>query len=119
MKELDAGHKYELAELDGDTPQILRYVKREGTKYPGNKGAYSGTTMQEVLRTVVHRLKYVQNQIPDKKNIFAQQAIEKAIFYLEWRAADRHNRTCPSLEEAIYGPLCIKCNHAGCRGECH
>lgn len=119
MKEIDPGHVYKLAELDGGEGQTLIYVKRKGTKYPSNQNAHSGTTMQEVLRTVVHRLKYVQNQIPDEKNIFAQQAIEKAIFYLEWRAAVRHNRPCPSSEEAVYGPFCSKCNHAGCNGGCH
>jgi hypothetical protein len=48
MKVIDPGHYYELNVLDGDLPlpAYLRFVKREGPGYPGNKDHYPGTTCQ-------------------------------------------------------------------------
>lgn len=40
------------------------FVKREGEHFPGNVGHYPGTTMQEVLRVLIDRAKYVNSQIP-------------------------------------------------------
>lgn len=68
MKVLDQGHKYQLDTLDGKEPEILTFVKREGDKYPGNVGSYSGTTTQEVLRVLIDRTKYVDKQIPAREN---------------------------------------------------
>ncbi len=71
MKEIiDPGHKYILLTLDGELNQTLTFVKRcdkiiEGrltNKFPGNKGEYPGTTMQSVIRVILNRLRYLQNQ---------------------------------------------------------
>lgn len=131
MKVLDPGHSYALLELDTweDVPYEagLRFVKREGPKYPGNEGSYSGTTLQEVLRACCDRLRYVSHQgdllgqMEYKHNLAALNCIREAIRFLEIRAALRHGRNPDglTLDEAEFGQCCSKCNHVGCTGGCH
>jgi len=121
MRIIDPGHVYYLRVLDGEPHEesILAFVKRKGAKYPGNNSTHSGTTNQEVLRAVVDRLGYVDYQIPHERNRHAWEYIKSAIWELEARAAERHGRPIPDIQEAVYGILCPKCNHAGCEGTCH
>lgn len=126
MKVVDPGHVYELTWLDvvylqhDEGQNRLIFVKREGEKYPGNVGHHPGTTMQEVLRVLIDRLKYVNSQEPDGRNEYALAQLRMAIFALELRAAERHKRVfsydANRIEEA---PTCNKCGHIGCEGACH
>jgi hypothetical protein len=125
MKILDAGHRYELECLD--TPndgvvETLTFVKREGDGYPGNKGHYWGTNIQEVLRALIDRVKYLNNQIPDVINQDIIYHLRMALWLLEVRAANRHHRRFSSKDifESLEGqPVCKKCGHIQCNGECH
>jgi hypothetical protein len=124
MKVLDPGHFYLLNELDYNDRKesllTLQFVKREGPKYPGNVGHYSGTTLQEVLRACCDRLRYVYKQVPAVEDLLALDHLKEALWQLETRAAKRHGRCADmSLDEAEFGPCCPKCNHVGCKGECH
>jgi hypothetical protein len=95
MKVLDPGHEYRLSTIDdpyGVETIALRFVKREGEGYPGNVGHYSGTIIQEALRACIDRLKYVNNQIPDDRNIDVAHHLRCALFLLEDRAAERHGK---------------------------
>lgn len=121
MKVLDPGHEYLLDSLDGDQENRLVFVKREGEKYQGNIGHHSGTTMQEVLRALLDRAVYVNNQIHDEHTDYAIQCMQSAIMHLEMRAAIRHGRS-PLLQmhEVVSGAnKCSKCGHVGCKGECY
>lgn len=116
---VDPGHECLLSSLDGEQENRLVFVKREGPGYPGNIGHHPGTTMQEVLRVLIDRANYVNNQI---RSYLTEEAIghmEKAILALEIRAARRHGRPDVYLRQAVDGPTCKKCGHAGCQGECH
>lgn len=124
MNIIDPGHVYALNSLDTaglDLPVILKFVKREGPGYPGNVGHHSGTTTQEVLRALIDRTKYVDNQIPDSHNTKVLYHLRSAIFALEMRAAERHDRLLALFDiskiEDI--PYCEKCGHIGCIGACH
>jgi hypothetical protein len=124
MKVLDPGHRYSLSVLDikDELPYTchLQFVKRIGEKFPGNQPpAEPGTTVQEVLRAVVDRLAYVNNQQPHQDTREAQLFVEMAIWHLERRAAIIHERPVPNPHEAIYGVTCPKCGHVGCEGKCH
>lgn len=141
MKVLDPGHRYELDWLDvepGLTAQALEgsgcadliFVKREGPGYPGNVGRHAGTTIQEVLRACIDRVKYLDAQIPDIYNQDVLDFLRLAIKRLEQRAAKRHHRrledwdpsnsvsTCDGvmIEDL---DTCPKCLHIGCSGDCH
>lgn len=124
MEVLDPGHRYRLKVLDPYLPYVpveLQFVKREGPEYPGNVGWRTGTTTQEVLRALIDRTKYVDNQIHDEMNDVVIFHLRSAILCLESRAARRHNRRLPSELDIIdieHQPTCPECNHIGCNGEC-
>ena len=97
MEVLDPGHDYLLTNLSKGKDIIVKhqtrltFVKREGEMYPGNKGAYEGTNMQEVLRALIDRCYYVNSQIPAGETINAVWHLRQAFLQLELRAARRHN----------------------------
>ena len=126
MRILDPGHKYHLLSLDTPQPddygfQVLTFVKREGPGYPGNVGHHAGTTTQEVLRALINRSLYVNNQIFDWRNDMVTKKLRECILQLELRAAERHERGLyvPKLAGIESMPTCPKCNHIGCPGSCH
>jgi hypothetical protein len=115
MQVLDPGHEYLLDSLDGAQENRLVFVKREGEKYPGNVGSHPGTTMQEVLRALIDRAKYVNNQIPcvETKSVIAY--MEHIIWLLEMRASHNHGIWEHfSNQEAAYGQTCKQCGHIKC-----
>lgn len=117
MKALDAGHIYSLQSLDGGDHELLRFVKRAGPGFPGNKGAHPGTIIQEVCRAMIDRLDYVDNQIPCPDNRKARLNLSLVIYWLEKRAAERHGRTLQSpITDIEYVPTCPKCGHIECGG---
>jgi hypothetical protein len=144
MKVVDPGHVYDLDWLDGDaltltiepahadrivklelSPSFVQnrlfFVKREGKGYPGNVGHHPGTNIQEVIRALVDRVKYLDQQVPHENNIVILAHLRLIIFYLEERAAQRHGRELlinidtPDIEEL---PTCSACHHIGCDGSC-
>jgi hypothetical protein len=136
MKVVEEGHIYQLNWLDGNPPiehwnsdwdnlnDTLVFVKREGDKYPGNIGHHPGTNIQEVLRALIHRVKYLDNQIPDYRNELVIENLRDCIQQLEERAADRHRRKLYTISDDFENPIemlptCKKCGHIGCKGECH
>lgn len=122
MRVIDPGHMYALKHLDGEGEEILTCVKREGDKYPGNVGHYPGTNTQEGMRAYIERTKYVDNQEPCSENKQILLYLREIIFVLERRAARRHNRyfllTHTERENIETLPICDKCGHIKCKGEC-
>jgi len=125
MEVIDAGHKYKLKELDANEGQdrsVLTFVKRcdPPEKYPGNSNSYPGTTIQEVLRALIDRCKYVDNQIPCYQTKWCITLFRNAIWLLEKRAAERHRRTLVSTKQDIENePTCNLCGHIQCEETCH
>lgn len=131
MKVIDPGHEYDLDWLDGTpfTDRVpesrLIFVKREGDKYPGNKGHHPGTNIQEVLRVLIDRIEYLNNQNYHETNSHVIQNLRAAIYWLEYRAAERHYRQIDFIakfgeEDCIeLAKTCPKCGHIGCSGNCH
>lgn len=119
MKVIDSGHTYELMSLDGGTPAELRFVKRcdpeKPWRFPGNKNAYPGTTLQNVIRAALERFRYLQNQIWCFENAVCIQMLRITLWLLEFRAARRHGRSYfKSLQFAEFAPMCPKCGHTVC-----
>lgn len=118
MDVLDAGHRYGLTIYDDMDafPQQIVFMKREGEGYPGNVGHYPGTNCQEVLRALIDRVKYLENQISHPCNDIILRCLREALIAFEIRAAMRHGRTLQQtcglyIEEE---PHCPKCGHIGC-----
>ena len=126
MKTIDPGHIYALDMLDiaADEPQsteMLVFVKREGTRYPGNVSPHPGTNCQEVMRALIDRVKFLNSQAPDPRNQPVIQHLREALWLFESRAAERYGRALPPLEcfAAIEEePICPGCAHIGCDGQC-
>lgn len=139
MKVIDPGHVYALAFLDGaitspEMPKLgvllsntLTFVKREGDGYPGNVGHHPGTNLQEVLRALIERVKYLERQVPHPNNPIIIFALRHSLWLLEQRAAERHGRpfTLPAagvlrIEDSTIedAPTCRLCGHIGCLEEC-
>jgi len=129
VKVIDPGHCYELATLDGyGHPERLQFVKRIGPGYPGNEPpARAGTTIQEVVRVLIDRLRYVQRQataLDDFESIAddatAISYLRDVLALLEQRAARRHGRDlCASAIARIeQEPVCTRCGHIRCEEDC-
>jgi hypothetical protein len=120
MKTIDSGHIYEIAVYDqhsGTLYQLIQFMKRVGDKYPGNEDAYPGTNCQEVLRVLIDRIKYLNNQIPDYKNSTIVYHLREALRLFEVRAAERHGRTLQPFDGYIEDQLtCPTCGHIQCSG---
>lgn len=120
MKEQDPGHLYHLDVLDGppESHVVLRFVKRHGSKYPGNTNAYAGTNLQEVIRACIARIKYLNSQIPCEENTDILNNLRLCLWALESRAAKRHNRNLRFLIEHEHiedVPTCKTCGHIQCQ----
>lgn len=117
MEVLDPGHQYLLTSLDGGDPITLTFVKRDDPpeKYPGNVGHYPGTQIQEVLRALIDRAIYVNNQIPCNETEDAITHLRSALWLLEKRHLNRHEGNgSPLLENIENIPFCLKCGHIDC-----
>jgi hypothetical protein len=91
MRIVDPGHKYILDELDKDDGDLiyLTFVKRLGDKYPGNTGhSHGGTYCQDVLRALIDRCKYLNNQISCPQTIRIIKLLRNALYLFEHRAAE-------------------------------
>jgi|HubBroStandDraft_6_1064221.scaffolds.fasta_scaffold826884_2 hypothetical protein len=139
MKVLDPGHRYSLATLDRSdwpedaNPQLI-FVKRIGDNYPGNEPpGHEGTTTQEVIRALINRTKYVDNQIHSDHNNFVIHHLREALFHLEHRAAQVRKEwsafyeatkearmlmhfpeTKAKLQAIEDIPICDTCGHIAC-----
>ena len=119
MSVIDPGHKYLLLTLDGPPGQTLTFVKRmdekDPSKYPGNTSAYPGTTIQSVVRCLIERVDYLQNQIAHKNNVAIRRKFLEILWLLEDRAAERHGRDFDYRPEDMdQMPMCSHCGHVVC-----
>ncbi len=118
MEVIKPGHVYDLMTLDGDgTPQRLTFVMRNEPqeKYPGNDDAFPGVTSQEVLRALIDRLNYVQNQIPCDETGEAVMWLERVLWLFERRAKRRRGEELTVAPKEVVGAeSCPTCGHVFC-----
>lgn len=119
LHKIDPGHFYKLESLDGINPQYLKFVKRhdptDPTRFPGNTNSYEGTTSQTVLRALLDRTKYLQNQKWCVENVIIIFCTKLSIWLYEIRAARRHKRSYwHGLNYASTSYMCPKCGHTDC-----
>jgi len=117
LKVVDPGHTYGMRIIDGQGWMPLVFVKRDDPpeKYPGNEGHYPGVIIQEVLRALIDRVKYLDNQVSAPENDDILIHLRESFWSLERRAHRRHGSAIPVLSKHIeeYEP-CSKCGHIFC-----
>jgi hypothetical protein len=128
MRVIDPGHYYRLRNYSGtpdkpvdkdDVEQSLWFMHRIGDRYPGNEGRpYDGTNLQEVFRTLIDRVNYLDNQIPCDENKKIVANLRDNILLLEIRAAREHGTILnthhiPANIEMV--PTCRICGHILCK----
>lgn len=83
MKVVNPGHIYMLEHLDGSESHNINFVNRN----PGQQA--EGTTNQEVLRALLDRVKFLDNQLPWCGNKEIIKHLEMALVLHEARAIIR------------------------------
>ena len=117
MRIVEYGHTYLLDPYDGGDPVVLTFVKRNTPpeKYPGNSNSHPGTITQEVLRALLERTRYVNNQIPHPNNLEVIGYLRESLFLLEERANSLHGRHLEhNLDILETMNSCKKCGHVQC-----
>ncbi len=124
MKIIDPGHHYLLLTLDEPHDiagkQHLVFVKRCDPicheRYPGNYDQHPGTTLQSVIRCLIERVAYLQNQIACPENAVIKFMLKLCLWLLEFRAARRHGQFyMKSIHFAVTAKMCTKCGPTICR----
>ena len=121
MRVIDDGHLYSVPTLDGEGEVEIRFVKRVGPKYPGNKSpAYPGCISQDVIRVLIDRLRYVHRQEAWQHNEQAIECLRRALVLLEERAAQARGVDPPILpcDAPELATRCRGCGHTFCEGGC-
>ena len=118
MRVLDPDHKYLVQSYDGDMDQVITFMKREGEGYPGNIGSNPGTNCQELIRILIDRVEFLNLQFPCDENNYILNNLRSALFYFEFRAANRHGRALrlASNRRIENVDVCPKCGHIECGG---
>lgn len=116
MKTIDKGHEYLLEAIDGGEPQKLVFVKREGNNYPGNVGSHPGLLTQEVLRVLLDRCVYMNNQGSCAETDIIISSLRTAIMMFEVRAARCRGSSIEfsNVSDLDTAPTCSICGHNQC-----
>lgn len=103
MKIIDPGHIYELQQLGGGT-QKLTFVKRSGGTISYDQ-EWVGVQVQEVLRALIDRTKYLNDVLPCVETQDALHNLRMALFEFEARAwrrkQEKVNRKKPAHDDSV------------------
>lgn len=129
MKTTDPGHCYMIDDYPGDpdsttnamdSEQLVVFMHKVGDRYPGNQGEpYDGTNCQELLRVLIHRCLYLNEQIPCQETTDIISSLRNDLRSFETRAARIHGLKI--LSEILFRvdienvPVCRRCGHVICR----
>lgn len=97
MNCLDDCHHYQLEPFENkhipsEYQQVL-FIKKEPTDKEGElRTVHNGTTNEEVLEMLIHRLNGLQNKFSCRENAIAITHCEIALLFLEKRTRDRQKR---------------------------
>lgn len=92
MKALEDHHTYLLDSFEGKLDQVVSFIKKEKQLSDELVTVHDGTTNEEVLRMLIHRLKALGAKLPSRENSLAITKCEEALMWLEKRTADRLSR---------------------------
>lgn len=87
------GHLYELENFeDKSTPgQVLKFIEKSPVDGDPSKlqTVMDGTTNEELLRVLIHRMGCLAKKFPCRENAIAVTKLDEALLWLEKRTRDR------------------------------
>ncbi len=96
MNVLVPGHVYELAYFENsEYSQRLSFIHKQPSKDDPQgplELVEDGTTNEEVLAVLIHRMKFQYSKFPSSETEKAITKLEEALMWLEKRTADRKAR---------------------------
>lgn len=113
MKVIEAGHIYEVQNVDGPGTQRIEFVRRrddEATMLP-QAGRSEGILTQELLRVAIDRTLYLNAEAPCSENVTIVNNLRDCLRLYESRAARRTIDNHPMPERM---DVCEICQHALC-----
>lgn len=113
MKELDAGHLYEVENVDGNGTQRIQFVKRRGrdAELLPQEQRIEGIQSQELLRVLINRTIYLHTEQPWNENVKIIHHLRDALRLYEQRAA---RRSIEKLSMPERRDFCRSCGHFFC-----
>jgi len=85
MQTIIVGYRYEVADLDDTaTTQTIQFVNKLEGK--------DGTTNEELLKVLIHRINHLQTKVPCRQNAIAITKLEESLMWLGQRNQDRISR---------------------------
>jgi len=83
------GYQYQLDNFDDtNQSQEITFIY----KNPNGETLVDGTTNEEVIRALIHRINHLQTKLPCRENAMAIMKLEEALLWLGKRTADRKER---------------------------
>lgn len=95
MKELVEGYLYELDMFEdtGQANQRIQFIQKEPIGEDGIlKTVANGTTNEEVIEMLLHRLNYLQGKFPCRENALAITNLEQSLLWLNRRTELRKRK---------------------------
>jgi hypothetical protein len=117
MRVIEAGHVYEVQDVDGIGVQEIRFVRRrddEGVLLPSEE-RQQGILTQELLRVCIDRTLYLNAEAPCPENVVIIDSLRRALVEFESRAARRTIEKQPMIERTNVCEICqhVFCTHTG------
>lgn len=113
MKVIEPGHVYDVENVDGPGKQRIEFVRRrdDAARLLPPKERTEGILSQELLRVLIDRTLYLNQEAPCTENVEIVDALRLALTRYESRAARRSIEGLPMLERE---PTCGVCGHVLC-----
>ena len=90
MVAVEAGHTYEVENMNGGT-QTIQFIKKVPQSDPTEpmQTLVNGTTNEEVLKMLIDRLYFLQAKMSCRENAIVITKLEEALMWLRKRTEDR------------------------------
>lgn len=102
MKIIDKGYQYDLEGfIERKSLQTLTFVKKVPAKRRGDSLVivHDGTTVEEVLAVLIHRLQFLNGKLPNRHTANAIVLLTDALGELNTRTFDRVKRNVRGTNE--------------------
>lgn len=86
MKVVSPGIEYVLESFEGGKPQTVHFLVGVSVAGGPVQVGIDGTTNEEMISVLIHRLSFMQNQNPSRESAIALTKLQEALFWLDVRS---------------------------------